>query len=88
MATIESRLNELERKATETDTGYVIHIHRAGREVETPIAYTNHATGEIYSVDDARFEALERTTGLHVFFAEYGDWLNALPCLKANYSQS
>ena len=31
MASIESRLNELERKATETDTGYVFHILRAGR---------------------------------------------------------
>jgi|GEM_PF-6866378 len=69
MATIESRLNELERKATETDTSYVFHILRAGREVETPIAYTNHATGETYSVD----YDFDKLKGYNVLFAEYAD---------------
>ena len=69
MASIESRLNELERKATETDTGYVFHILRAGREVEAPIHFTHHDTGEIYPVD-YDFDQLK---GYNVLFAEYGE---------------
>ena len=69
MATLATRLNELERKATETDTGYVIHIHRAGREVETPLHFVHHTTGEIYYHDSDT----SHLKGVNVMMAIYAD---------------
>ena len=71
MANLSKRLNIIESALMpQPEEKMLIRITRAGREIETPIAYTHHKTGETYSVDDARFDEL---TGLHIFFAEYAD---------------
>ena len=68
MANLSKRLNIIESALMpQPEEKMLIRITRAGREIETPIAYTHHKTGETYSVDDDT----SHLKGYNVLFAEY-----------------